>query len=97
MRSGLISLTAPTKVVLPTPNPPATSIFNARAAVSSAEASEFSRPSITSLREWRQRSASVERCRVCVGAWVRVCGVASFIWVCGVAWLPWMCGVASFI
>ncbi|SCG08493.1 hypothetical protein GA0115255_124083, partial [Streptomyces sp. Ncost-T6T-2b] len=27
MRSGLISLTAPTAVVLPTPNPPATRIF----------------------------------------------------------------------
>ncbi len=27
--SGAISLTAPTKVVLPTPNPPATRIFSA--------------------------------------------------------------------
>lgn len=27
--SGAISLTAPTRVVLPTPNPPATRIFNA--------------------------------------------------------------------
>lgn len=27
--SGAISLTAPTKVVLPTPNPPATKIFSA--------------------------------------------------------------------
>src|SRR4051812_12527075 len=29
VRSGLISLTAPTRVVLPTPNPPATRIFTA--------------------------------------------------------------------
>ena len=31
VRSGRISLTAPTRVVLPTPKPPATSIFSARA------------------------------------------------------------------
>ena len=34
VRSGRISLTAPTRVVLPTPKPPATSIFSARAVVS---------------------------------------------------------------
>src|SRR5436309_1037024 len=35
VRSGRISLTAPTRVVLPTPNPPATRIFSARAGVGS--------------------------------------------------------------
>jgi hypothetical protein len=36
VRSGRISLTAPTRVVLPTPNPPATNIFNASTSVSTA-------------------------------------------------------------
>ncbi len=48
VRSGRISLTAPTNVVLPTPKPPATSIFSARAEVSPA-ASECSEAMITSL------------------------------------------------
>lgn len=42
VRSGRISLTAPTRVVLPTPNPPATRIFRARAELSAFVSSECS-------------------------------------------------------
>ena len=63
VRSGLISLTAPTRVVLPTPNPPATSIFSARAVDSPPWASEFSETIDHFSREGRQRAATSARGR----------------------------------
>ena len=69
VRSGMISGTAPTKVVLPTPNPPEMTIFVEAAAFLSApsEASRLSECPKATQRPSYQLSSLVSRRRITKG------------------------------